>query len=111
MAAAQAERGAHMESYGLHSLEPEAGLEALGRVLTAGATQIGVIPADVRKWLGLLPDPVQLLLIAIFPRRSGFPGRKAPRPRDITWCWQGIRIFATSSRTNNCSGTAFATGT
>jgi acyl transferase domain-containing protein/surfactin synthase thioesterase subunit/D-arabinose 1-dehydrogenase-like Zn-dependent alcohol dehydrogenase/acyl carrier protein len=50
LAAAQDNRGARLASRGMHSMTPEQGIEALGRLLAGGQVQMGVVPIDIRQW-------------------------------------------------------------
>jgi acyl carrier protein len=52
LAAAQENRGARLASRGMRSLTPDEGISVLERLLNRDNTQIGVIPLDVRQWVG-----------------------------------------------------------
>ncbi|XXY48826.1 amino acid adenylation domain-containing protein [Sorangium sp. So ce269] len=55
LAAAQANRGARLAERGSGSITPAEGNAILGRLLDAGATQVGVMPLDLRQWTALHP--------------------------------------------------------
>ncbi|HZN95404.1 MAG TPA: beta-ketoacyl reductase, partial [Myxococcales bacterium] len=48
-------RAARMAGHGMDSLTPEAGNRVLERLLRSGATQVGVVPMDVRVWMESFP--------------------------------------------------------
>ena len=45
-----------MAEHGIRSIEPEEGLEILGRLLRGAPPQVGVVPMDVRLWAETLPN-------------------------------------------------------
>jgi NADPH:quinone reductase-like Zn-dependent oxidoreductase/acyl carrier protein len=55
MAAAQANRGERMGAHGMRSLTPAEGLAALERLIASDATQMGVMPINVRQWVEVFP--------------------------------------------------------
>jgi acyl transferase domain-containing protein/surfactin synthase thioesterase subunit/D-arabinose 1-dehydrogenase-like Zn-dependent alcohol dehydrogenase/acyl carrier protein len=50
LAAAQDNRGARLASRGMHSLTPEQGIDALGRLLAGAQVQMGVVAIDMNQW-------------------------------------------------------------
>ncbi len=52
LAAAQANRGARLSSLGMRNLSPIEGLRALGRLLESKEVQAGVMPLNLRRWVG-----------------------------------------------------------
>jgi acyl transferase domain-containing protein/acyl carrier protein len=51
MAAADARRLKHLDALGVATIEPEVGWYALGRLLSCGRPQVGVLRLDLRRWL------------------------------------------------------------
>jgi NADPH:quinone reductase-like Zn-dependent oxidoreductase/acyl carrier protein len=52
LAAAQENRGARLASQGMRSLTPQEGLSVLERLLAGDRTQVGVLPLNLRQWVG-----------------------------------------------------------
>nr|WP_233261551.1 type I polyketide synthase [Vitiosangium sp. GDMCC 1.1324] len=52
LAAAQDGRGARLASRGMKSLTPAEGLSVLARLLDSDRAQVGVVPLDLRQWVG-----------------------------------------------------------
>ncbi|WP_158624963.1 type I polyketide synthase [Corallococcus terminator] len=52
LAAAQENRGVRLASRGIRSLTPTEGLDALRRLLDSDRAQVGVVPLDLRQWVG-----------------------------------------------------------
>ena len=56
LAAAQVNRGERLSQRGMGSMTPEQGVEVLGRILGGGVVQLGVVPLNVRQWIGFYPS-------------------------------------------------------
>jgi acyl carrier protein len=52
LAAAQDDRGARLASRGMRSLTPAEGLSILARLLDSDRVQVGVVPLNLRQWVG-----------------------------------------------------------
>lgn len=55
LAAARADRGDRLDGQGVGSIAPEEGWQVLGRLLNRTATEVAVVPLNVRRWGGLHP--------------------------------------------------------
>jgi NAD(P)-dependent dehydrogenase (short-subunit alcohol dehydrogenase family)/acyl carrier protein len=74
--AARADRGGRIALRGVRSLTPSDGVEALGRVMRERATQIAVLPLDLRQCLQSYPVLAGSPLFEVLAR--GVPDRATP---------------------------------
>src|SRR5262249_20219049 len=70
LAAVHANRGERLARFGLDSLSPAYGLQALDQLLQFELTQVAVMPFDGRQWRQSLPPGTTSSLLFDFPRES-----------------------------------------
>jgi acyl carrier protein len=69
-AARGAQRGQRLAARGLVSMSPERGLQALGRVMGSGRTQVAVVPFDYQRWCQFYPAARGASVFAALPARD-----------------------------------------
>jgi myxalamid-type polyketide synthase MxaE and MxaD len=80
LAASQSNRGERLAAQGMASIQPEAGLDMLGRLLTSDAIQIAVMPFDLRHWRQLFPSAARAPFLRELIREDGRPSQTKESP-------------------------------
>jgi acyl transferase domain-containing protein len=79
--AASGNRGARMAAIGIMSIPPKQGLDALGRLLGAGAAQVAVMPFNVRRWREMVPAAAEMPLFSELVDRRESDGQASSKFR------------------------------
>jgi NADP-dependent 3-hydroxy acid dehydrogenase YdfG/acyl carrier protein len=74
-------RGARMAAIGIMSIPPKQGLDALERLIGAGAAQVAVMPFNVRRWREMVPAAAELPLFSELVERRETGGERSAKFR------------------------------